>query len=245
MERRVSKGIQTLVKDPANFMQKVSRIVRPMKKYYRERFNMTLKDWMTYHHRSIKFDRCHWMGVRTVKNPLDCWVYQEILYEVQPDILIEIGSYEGGSTLYFAHLLDLIGKGNILSIDINRSRFNVKHDRIIEITGDSSSSEVLSQVSGYCKNKSVLVIHDGAHDKNQVFKDLEAYSGFVSLNSYLIVEDGVIDLFSPGDGLGLYEEGPIPAIEEFLNKHPNFMIDLERELYILTCSPQGFLKRVR
>jgi cephalosporin hydroxylase len=205
---------------------------------------MKLRQWLIYHQKNIVFDKCHWMGMRTLKNPLDAWIYQEIIYDVQPDIIIEIGSLEGGSTLYFAHLLDLIGKGTVISIDIQRTMFCAKHDRIVVITGDSASPEVISRVSELCEGKSVLAVHDGDHQKEQVLKDLQNYSRFVSVNSYFIVEDGIIDLFKPGDGIGSKKEGPLAAVEEFLRKNSDFVVDTERERYILTYNPKGFLKRV-
>jgi len=185
------------------------------------------------------------MGVRALKNPLDAWIYQEIIYEVQPDIIIEIGTLEGGSTLYFAHLLDLLGKGRVISIDIDRTNYHVQHERIVALTGDSSSPEIISKVSELCEGKSVLVVHDGDHRKEQVLKDLRHYSKFVSLNSYFIVEDGIVDLFKPGDGIG--EEGgwALEAAEQFISENPGFVVDTERERYILTYNPRGFLKRIQ
>ena len=185
------------------------------------------------------------MGVHTIKNPLDAWIYQEIIYDVQPDVIIEIGSFEGGSTLYFAHLLDILGKGMVISIDIQRKIYNVEHNRIVVITGDSSSQEVILKVSELSTGKSVLIIHDGDHHKEQVLSDLQNYSKFVSLNSYFIVEDGIIDLFKPGDGIGSHREGPLAAAEQFLGKNRDFIADTERERYILTYNPRGFLKRIR
>jgi cephalosporin hydroxylase len=223
----------------------IKLIFHPTRKDYRKRFKMNLAQWLLYHQKNIVFEKCHWMGVRTLKNPLDVWIYQEIIHEVKPDIIIEIGSAEGGSTLYFANLLDLLGKGKVISIDIDRTKFNIKHDRVFMLTGDSSSPEISRKVSEMCRSKIVMVIHDGGHSKQQVLKDLEAYSNLVSLNGYFIVEDGIVDLFSPGDGMGLPEEGPLAAVEEFLISHKEFAVDVERERYILTYNPKGFLKRIR
>ena len=90
------------------------------KETYKIRLNMNLGEWKLYEHECIVFNKCHYMGIQTYKNPGDMWIYQELVYKVQPDIIIEIGSAHGGSTLYFAHLLDCIGKGIVLSIDIDR-----------------------------------------------------------------------------------------------------------------------------
>jgi len=185
------------------------------------------------------------MGVKALKNPLDAWIYQEVIYDVKPDIIIEIGSFEGGGTLFLANILDLLGKGRVISIDVDRTNYNVRHNRIITITGDSSSPEIVRKVSKICDRKSVLIIHDGDHSKEQVLKDLKLYSGLVSIGSYIIVEDGVMDFFKPGDGIGSYVDGPYAASQVFLNENPNFIVDKKRERYILTYNPKGFLKRVR
>lgn len=211
---------------------------------YNKKYTMTLREWLIFHQKNIVFNKCNWMGVRCLKNPLDTWIYQELIHAIKPDILIEIGSYEGGSTLYFANILDIIGKGKVISIDIDRSNFKAKHDRIIVIDGDSASHEVFSKVEDLCKNKKVLVIHDGAHDKEHVLKDLSLYSTLVSVGSYLIVEDTVIDLFEYGDGMGTHYEGPLRAITEFVNGNNNYMIDDDCERYILTYNQRGFLKRI-
>jgi len=184
------------------------------------------------------------MGVRTLKNPCDAWVYQEIIYDVKPDVIVELGSAEGGSTLYFAHLLDLIGKGTVISVDNDRRKFNVKHDRIVVVTGDTASPETVATVSELCQGKSVLVIHDANHIKANVLKDMQLYSPLVSVNSYFIVEDGIMDLFRPGNCIGSFEFGPLFAIDAFLRENPNFVVDKERERYIITYNPNGFLKRV-
>ena len=214
------------------------------KQDYQTRFRMTLREWLLRHQQEIVFSKCSWMGVGTLKNPLDAWVYQEIIHEVKPDTIVEIGSYMGGATLYFAHLLDLMGNGTVVSVDIDRTRYEVEHDRIVTITGDSASQEVVDQVAGYCDGKNVLVFHDGDHSRAQVKKDLAAYSKFVNVGSYFIVEDGIVDLFEPEESLGLDTDGPLAAVEEFLTRHPEFVVDRDRERYILTYNPKGFLRRV-
>src|SRR5947207_1018942 len=78
---------------------------------YARTYAMSLAQWMLYHQDNIVFDKVHWMGVRALKNPLDCWIYQEIIWETKPEVLIEIGSLHGGSTMFFCHLFDIIGSG--------------------------------------------------------------------------------------------------------------------------------------
>lgn len=241
----LSKFVATYSKDPGLLFKNLWRKHRPIRKEYRIWKKMNLYQWMIYHQKNVVYEKSHWMGIKAWKNPMDSWIYQEILYDVKPDVVIEIGSMEGGSTLFLANMLDLIGKGQVISIDINRDRYKAEHPRIVVLTGDSSSPEIVKKVSGLCKDKSVLVMHDGGHSRDQVFKDLEAYSGLVSVDSYFIVEDSIIDVMKPGDGIGSPGAGPLVAIDEFLRNNSNFIIDKTRERYIMTYNPNGFLKRIR
>lgn len=206
---------------------------------------MTLKEWFLRHERDIVYQEARWMGVRIIKNPLDTWIYQELIYAVQPDVILEIGSSYGGSTLYFANLLDLIGKGTVISVDIDRSNFNVTHSRIHPITGDSSSPEVEREIFGLCRGKKVMISHDSSHYKEKVLNDLRRYSPLVPVGSYFVVEDGIYDLFSPLEGVGGFSDGPFDAITEFLKENQAFEPDLSCERYVFTNHPMGFLKRVR
>ncbi|MCC6446023.1 MAG: class I SAM-dependent methyltransferase [Armatimonadetes bacterium] len=225
-------------------VRKIRRAFRPMQEEYRERFSMTLRDWLLYHQRDIVFEKCSWMGVPTLKNPLDAWVYQEIVHEVRPEVIVEIGSAHGGSTLFFAHLLDLVGQGRVVSVDVDRTNYRISHPRITAITGDSADPQVIERVQRECQGQSVLVMQDGGHMKEQVLSDLRAYSGLVTPGSYFIVEDSIVDLFKPGDSLGFAKDGPLAAIEEFLVENPDFVIDAKRERYLLTYNPRGFLRRI-
>ncbi len=243
--RMLTKGPRLFLRDPRKFIHHIHRLFRPMSKDYRGKLKMNLAQWLINHQKNIVFKKSYWMGVKAYKNPLDTWIYQEIIYEIKPDIIIEIGSAQGGSTLYFAHLLDIMGKGKVISIDMNRTEYNVKHNRIIEITGDSFAPETIEKVSSLCRGKTVLAVHDGDHTKEGVLKDLNAYSGLISKGSYFIIEDGIIDLFRPGDGLGTYWDGPLAAVEAFIKYNTDFIVDKDRERYIMTYNPKGFLKRIR
>lgn len=209
------------------------------------RLALSLADWHRHHQAHIVLDRCRWMGVPALKNPLDAWIYQEILWEVKPAVVVEIGAYRGGSTLFLAHLLDLIGAGEVVSIDRDRARFQPVHPRIKGLEGDSCDPALRAQVFALVAGRSCLVIHDGDHRAAAVLNDLRAYAPLVTPGSYLIVEDGVVDLL-PGDpafgGLG---PGPLAAVDAFLQEHPEFAPDPSRERYLLTNNPRGFLCRGR
>lgn len=231
--------------DPGDAWRRARRYLRPRRPDYRARLRLSLADWLLYHQRHVTFAECRWMGVKAYKSPLDAWILQEILFEVKPDVVVEIGSAEGGSTLYIASLMDLMGKGRVLSIDIDRTRFAAVHPRIVTLTGDSSSAPIVAQAAELCRGQSVLVVHDGDHRKEPVLRDLEAYAPLVSVGSYLVVEDGVIDLFRPGDGIGAFGDGPLAASEDFVARHPEFEVDAARERYLATYNPRGYLRRTR
>ncbi len=250
VSRRVVKALALLRDDPYALYQRLSLRLRgryrpQLKPEFRGQFGLTVPEWLHYHHRElIKKKRISWMGVPTLKSALDAWVYQEILHELKPEVVVEIGSWAGGSTLYFAHLLDILGHGRVVSVDIDRSHYWVRHPRIDEITGDSGSPDVIAAVARLCAGKSGLVVHDGGHGREQVLRDLHAYSAFVSHGSYLIVEDGLSDVFVPGRGIGKAKGGPLLAVEEFLKTRTDFVADRARERYLITYNPKGYLKRV-
>ena len=245
LTRIFNQGTRALFSEPATALRGARRLLLPMRADYRRRLAMSLRRWLIYHQTDIVFGGCQWMGARAHKNPMDAWIYQEILWEVKPEVVVEIGSCYGGTTLFLAHMLDLIGQGTVVSVDIDRSKFAVSHPRIVEVTGDSGAAETVARVTALCAGKSTLVIHDGDHRMDPVLRDLRAYSPLVSPGSYLIVEDGVMDLFRPGDGIGTFSPGPLPAIEAFLRERSDFAVDASRERYLMTYNPRGFLKRVR
>jgi cephalosporin hydroxylase len=224
------------------------RLLRPVPQDYQKRFALSLREWLLYHQRDVVFKHGSWCGIPMYKNPCDAWLYQQLIFEHKPEVIIEIGSCKGGSTLYFAHLFDILASsssldGLVVSVDIDRSDFRAQHKRIVCITGDSASAEIVAQVRAHCAGKKTLVIHDADHRAAQVLADLEAYAPLVSPGMYLIVEDGIIDLFTPKDGLGSFEAGPLKATEDFLKRHAEFVVDTDCERYLITHNPRGFLRK--
>ncbi|MEK7287922.1 MAG: CmcI family methyltransferase [Elusimicrobiota bacterium] len=207
--------------------------------------------WFNYHQHEVLGKQCKWLGKRALKNPLDAWIYQEIIWEVRPDLIIELGNKNGGSTLFLANICDLIGHGEILALDLDHKQFTAEHSRIRLLTGDCSSEPVLNKVREYAKNKKVLVIHDADHTRKAVLRDLRLYAEFVSPCSYLIVEDTMhgISGFNSESGKkpGVFTlrdpDTPLQAIEEFLKERRDFTMDRSRERYILTSNYKGYLRR--
>ena len=184
-----------------------------------------------------------WFGVPAMKNPLDLWIYQEIIFETRPDIIIECGTFRGGSALFFASLCDLLGNGKVLTIDIEDHEGRPQHNRIIYLHGSSTSNEIVGKVNSLIKkNDKVLVCLDSDHHKQHVLNELNLYSKFVSKGSYIFVEDTNIN------GHPVYREygeGPMEAVKDFLINNSEFVVDQSREKYLITFNPNGYLKKIK
>jgi len=183
-----------------------------------------------------------WLGTPTQKCPLDLWIYQEIIFEIKPDVIIECGTYGGGSALFLASICDLSNQGEIITIDIKSMEGRPEHKRITYLLGSTTSQEIVEKVRDLIKNKNrVMAILDSDHNKEHVLRELEIYSPFVTKGSYLIVEDTNINGHPVEPDFG---PGPMEAVKEFLERNKNFVTDKSKEKFYMTFSPDGFLKRV-
>jgi cephalosporin hydroxylase len=182
-----------------------------------------------------------WFGVPLAKCPLDLWVYQEIVAETRPDLVVETGTFEGGSALFFASLLDLVGNGRVVTVDIEQREGRPTHERITYLTGSSTASEIVDEVRGHVAGASrVLVVLDSDHRRDHVLAELRAYGDFVTPGSYLIVEDTNVNGHPVAPEFG---PGPMEAVERFLEQDDRFEVDQSREKFLLTFNPGGFLRR--
>jgi cephalosporin hydroxylase len=183
-----------------------------------------------------------WMGVAALKCPFDLWVYQEILHEIKPDIVLETGTARGGSALFLASMFDLLGSGEVISIDIVRRPEWPAHPRVTYLTGSSTSDPILAEVRRRIAGRSrVMVILDSDHKKDHVLDELRVYAPLVSQGSYLIVEDTNINGRPVFPGFG---PGPGEAVDEFLAGNAGFVRDESRERFFVTFNPGGYLRRV-
>ena len=189
------------------------------------------------------FAKTTWLGYPIWQNTLDLWTIQETLAEVKPALLIECGTNRGGSARFYSHLFDLMGHGEIVSIDVEKLH-ELQLPRVQFLLGSSVAEENLAIVRERVRrcDGPVMVILDSDHSEGHVAKELEAYSGFVTPGSYLMVQDGVIDVVGSFHGAG--RPGPLPAIKKFLPSHPEFVLDTERcERFLVTHHPMGWLRR--
>lgn len=199
-----------------------------------------------------------WMGRPIIQYPQDIMAMQEIIWNVKPDLVIETGIAHGGSLVFYASIMELLGgKGKVLGIDIDIREHNrreiEKHPmfkRIMMIEGSSIDDSVVEKVHKFARGKKrVLVSLDSLHTQDHVLRELEAYSPLVTLGSYCVVFDTIVeDLqenFTPDRPWGK-GNNPKTAVRKFLEDNNRFVVDkdIENKLLITVC-PDGYLKCVR
>jgi cephalosporin hydroxylase len=194
-----------------------------------------------YFYDSLAWQEMHWLGTPTLKYPQDLWVYQEILTELRPDLIVECGTYKGGTTLFLATICDALGHGEILTIDPHHHFGRAAHPRIEYFSGGSTEPQTLDRVKARAADaKSVLVILDSDHRESHVYQELTLYAPLVTRGSYLICEDTNVNghPVCPEHG-----PGPMEAVTRFLAEHAEFVVDPTRERFMITANPGGYLRK--
>lgn len=199
-----------------------------------------------------------WMGRPIIAFPQDMIAMQEIIWEVKPDLIIETGVAHGGSIVYYASLLELIGgDGLVLGIDIDIRKHNrdlieahpmMKRIKLLE--GSSISNEIINQVREIASTKKkIMVCLDSNHTHEHVYNELKLYAPLTTKGSYCVVFDTVVEDM-PADwdwGERSWGKGnnPKTAVREFLKTHNEFEIDSSiHGKLLITVAPDGYLKRV-
>lgn len=195
---------------------------------------------------SRRWESTRWLGVPTYKCPLDLWVFQEILAETRPDVVVECGTALGGSALYLATVMDQLGTGRVITIDVAPRPHLPRHPRIAYLTASSVDPATLEQVRAMTRaGERTMLILDSLHARDHVLAELELLWPLVTPGCFLIVEDTnlnghpVFTDFPPDQGPGPYE-----AVEEFLRRGRPFERDSSREKLLLTFNPGGYLRRL-
>ncbi len=181
-------------------------------------------------------------GVKAIKCPFDYVIYQMILNEVKPDLVIEVGTNIGGGTLYIADILDKIGNGIVHTIDINDvvDPLVKKHKRI-KFFMDGWENYDLKQARGY---KKILVIEDSSHTYQNTINVMKKFQELVSINSYFIIEDGIVNELGKEKE---FDGGPLRAIREFLSYNNDFVVDRKWcDMFgkNATFNVNGYIKRI-
>jgi len=196
-----------------------------------------------YYQSKIVSHSTHWLGVAVLKCPLDLWIYQDIIFQCKPDVIVEAGTHHGGSAFYMASIFDLVGNGRVITLDVVDKPGRPRHQRITYLKASSTEKSTLDSVKNIIgQNKKVMVILDSEHDFVHVSKELALWSPVVSVGQYLIVEDTNIG------GNPVHPEwanGPLQAVRKWDPDKNGFVTDHSREKFLMTFNPSGYLKKVR
>jgi cephalosporin hydroxylase len=183
-----------------------------------------------------------WFGHQLWKCPLDLWIYQELLVRIRPDVVVETGTWCGGSALYLAMVLDKIGHGRVITVDTTPRPNRPQHARIDYLTGSSIDPAVVDKVHDSVANGRAVVILDSDHTESHVYAEMVAYSPLVQIGDYLVVEDTNVNGHPAYPDFG---PGPMEAVNNFLSLNDEFVVDQTCERLLMTLNPKGYLKRIK
>jgi len=194
-----------------------------------------------------------WMGRQVIQLPEDLVSIQELIFKVEPQVIIETGVAHGGSSVFYASLLEVLGRGRVISVDIEIRAHNRKaieahplKKRITLIEGSSVAPETLQEVKKLLlPGEKVMVVLDSNHSKKHVREELELYGPLVSSGSYIVASDGIMEELDdvPGGKANWTQDNPKAAAHEFLAKHPEFELDPEPTRLGVTYWLDAYLRR--
>lgn len=221
--------------------------------YSEEGVRLISQLWMK---QSIEYRRMYepsWLGIPIIQLPEDMVQMQELLWRLRPDVVVETGVAHGGSLVLTASVLELLGHGRVLGVDVEIRKHNrvaldahpLRH-RITLYEGSSVAAETVARVEDFCRGaRRVLVVLDSNHSTEHVLDEMRLYHRFVTPGSYLVAMDGAQawawDL--PRGKPEWRDDNPLTAIHRFLPDHPEFEIDPHYTRMGITSSPDGFLRR--
>jgi len=222
----------------------------------KEQLEKASSEWLKAHWENKLSYEANWLGIPIIQSVEDMILMQEIIFKVKPDFIIEMGIAHGGSLIYYASLLKMLGKGEVIGVDIDIREHNRKlldKHPMIDIVDMIEASSTDQSTFDIIKRKipegsKVLVILDSCHEKDHVLREMNLYSDLVSKGSYLVVCDTLMPKVA---GLKYSKEdfatnNPKEAIDIFMKENPGkFVIDKKwEEKYFFTYFPGGFLKKL-
>ena len=205
-----------------------------------DRLTMTVREWLVFHF-TMHRHYTKYLDHRVLKTPFDWIVLGDIIQDTKPEVIIEIGFYEGGFTLWMADLVEAMSiPCQIIAIDIRDAPAKPEHPRITWVIGDCLDPATVTRVEELCDGRRGMVIEDSDHRYHITKAILETYERFVAPGCYFVAEDTIVEFLN----LPPFP-GPLKAVKEFVATHQDsFVIDRSREKYIITHNPMGHLLRI-
>lgn len=200
-----------------------------------------------------------WMGRPIIKFPSDIVIQQEIMWELKPDLVIETGIAHGGSIVFTASMMEMMGiDGEVVGIDIDIRRHNrtlieehPMYKRITMYEGSSTDPQIIEKVRRHAEGKkTVLVILDSLHSHQHVYDELKAYAPLVTVGSYCVLPDTFIEFFPKGyfSANRPWDVGdnPYTAMKQFLEEQSDYEVDKRlSDKAMISETIDGYLKRVK
>lgn len=176
-----------------------------------------------------------WLGRPIIQLPEDIMRVQEVIYKIKPDVIIETGIAHGGSLIFYASLCKLMGKGRVIGIDIKirpHNRQTIERHELFEyitlVEGSSINLDIVSKVKALVKpGESVFIMLDSNHTKSHVLAELNYYANLVSVGSYIVAADGIMESLAgaPRSSPDWTWNNPKAAAQEFVKNNPQFIIE--------------------
>jgi len=184
-----------------------------------------------------------WLGTPILKCPLDLWLYQELIYEHRPQLIIESGTNRGASAHFLATLCDIVGEGDVLTMDIEKFPDVPEHPRLTHRIASATAPETIAWVKERAAGlERVMVILDSDHTAAHVREELRLYADIVTPGGFLIVEDTNVNGHPAAPEFG---PGPMEALDDFLTTDSRYVIDPRGAKFLMTMNPRGLLRRER
>ena len=213
-------------------------------------------DWMLHADKYKYTYNYSWMGRPIIKYPNDILILQEMIWNLKPDYIVETGIAHGGSIIFSSSMLELLGHGEVIAVDIDIRQHNreeiEKHPmakRITMIEGSSIDPKIVDAIKEKVKGKKVLVCLDSNHTHEHVLEELRMYADMVDVVSYIVCPDTFVEYFPKGycdDRPWDVGNNPMTALIAFLKENDDFIIDkdIDNKLMI-TEGFDGYLKRIK
>ena len=213
-------------------------------------------DWMLHADKYKYTYNYSWMGRPIIKYPNDILILQEMIWNLKPDYIVETGIAHGGSIIFSSSMLELLGHGEVIAVDIDIRQHNreeiEKHPmakRITMIEGSSVDPIIVNSIKEKVKGKKVLVCLDSNHTHEHVLEELRMYADMVNVGSYIVCPDTFVEYFPKGycdNRPWDVGNNPMTALIAFLKEDDRFIIDkdIDNKLMI-TEGFDGYLKRIK